>query len=193
MIIHASSYFTNPLRNQALHSLSSEFGLGPVARICVKVCVEVMLRSNWGVPPHISLVSHPSRAQLANLHRPDASVPEALAFGSGASPISLTIAHTPRSLELSLPHIIYLSCRYTQCVSLHILQCIHDTLHLPPAISADANMLFLNLMLTLVHGGLPKKAGSSSKAAFIIDVLLMPMSPCSAVLTPSMDWKQTEL
>jgi hypothetical protein len=137
MAIHASSYLTDHLRDQELHSLSFKFGLGPVARIHVKVRVEVVLGSDWGVPPHLSLVSHLSRARLADLHRPDASVPEALAFGGGASPVlSHSRSHSLCSFELSSPYIACLSFTYTQCVSMRISQRTHRPLRLPPAISA---------------------------------------------------------
>jgi hypothetical protein len=124
MAIHALSYLTNHLRNQELHLLSFEFDLGLVARIHVKVRVEVMLGSDWGVPPHLSLVSHPSRARLADLHRPDTSVPEAFAFSSGASPVlSHNRSHSPCSFKLSPPYIACLSCTYMQCILLCKLYC----------------------------------------------------------------------
>jgi hypothetical protein len=54
------------------------------------------------------------RAWLADLHRPDSSVPVALAFGGRLRPFSFTIARIAgRSFELSLPRIACLSRRYT--------------------------------------------------------------------------------
>jgi hypothetical protein len=61
--------------------------------------------ADWGVPPHHSLVSHPSRARLADLSRLDASVPEALAFGGGASLVlSPYRAHSLCLFEFTTSH-----------------------------------------------------------------------------------------